>query len=108
MKLSKLVPIALCAAIVACSPSGPEANAPAAEASAPADAAGDTVAIYGDEAPVAIKAEDAEADGDHAHNADGSHAEGEEHAQDAESGQPAKAEAEAEHAHEPGQAAHDH
>lgn len=108
MKLSKLVPIALCALLVACSPSAPEAPAPAAEASAPADAASDTVAVYGDEAPVAIKAEDAAAEGDHAHNADGSHAEGEEHAQAGEGDQPAKTEAEGEHAHEPGQAAHDH
>lgn len=105
MNITKLAPIALCAALVACSPSGPEVQAPVAEASAQADTASDTVAVYGDEAPVAIKA-DSEADGDHAHNADGSHAEGEDHGHDAVGDHPAKAEAE--HAHQPGQEAHDH
>lgn len=76
MNMSKLVPIALCALLVACNQSAPEAAPPAAEAAATADAASETVAVYGDAAPVAIKAE-----------------------------QP---KAEAGHAHEPGQAEHDH
>lgn len=107
MTMSRLAPIALCALFVACSAPAPEAPAPAAGASA-ADPASDTVAVYGDEAPVAIKAEEPEADADHAHNADGSHAEGEDHAHDPQGAQPATADADAEHAHEPGQEAHDH
>ncbi len=105
MNLSKLVPIALCGVLVACNPSTPDAQAPATEAAAPADAASETVAVYGDEAPVAIEAPKPE--GDHAHNADGSHAEGEDHPHDAEGGHPAE-DADAGHAHAPGQEAHDH
>lgn len=107
MNLSQLMPLALCCVLAACSPSAPEATAPAAEATAPANPASDTVAVYGDEAPVAIEAEKPGADGDHPHNADGSHAEGEDHPHDGEVGQPAEA-AKDGHAHEPGQAAHDH
>lgn len=107
MNLSKLVPLAMCCLLVACKPSVPEEAASATEASAPADAASETVAVYGDEAPVAIEAAKPEAEGDHAHNADGSHAEGEDHPHDAEGGHPTE-DTEAEHAHEPGQEAHDH
>lgn len=107
MNLSKLVPLAMCCVLVACKPSAPEAQEPAADAPTPADAASETVAVYGDEAPVAIEAAKPAPEGDHAHNADGSHAEGEDHPHDAEGGH-ATEKAEAEHAHEPGQEAHDH
>ena len=70
-------------------------------AAAPADAAAQTEAVYGDEAPVAIEAEApaAQAD-DHAHNADGSHPEGVEHAD-------AKAEGD-DHPHAEGEGDHSH
>lgn len=61
----------------------PTAATPAAEA--PADAASQTEAVYGDEAPVAIQA-DAHHDDGHAHNADGSHPTGEDHAEGGEEG----------------------
>lgn len=107
MKMSKLAPVALCAMITACSGASTtdaEATQPAADvsnaAAQPADAASQTQAVYGDEAPVAIQADQAKAEDAHAHNEDGSHPEGVEHADEAK--------AEGDHPHEPGQEAHDH
>jgi ABC-type Zn uptake system ZnuABC Zn-binding protein ZnuA len=63
-------------------PASEATSAPATEATATAesaDAASQTEAVYGDEAPVAIEAAPVDDHG-HAHNADGSHAEGDEHA----------------------------
>ena len=110
MNLSKLAPIAVCALLAACSPSDPDTQAPApaagATTSAPVDAAAQTEASYGDEAPVAIEADRPKVEDDHAHAADGSHAEGDEHGDEAGGDQPAKADDA--HAHEAGEADHDH
>ncbi|WP_162616010.1 hypothetical protein [Solilutibacter oculi] len=99
MKLSRLAPIALCVFVAACSQSAPEAQ-PAANNTAPTDAATQTEAVYGDEAPVAIAAEQPKAEEGHAHNEDGSHPEGVEHADEAK--------AEGDHAHEAGEPEDDH
>jgi hypothetical protein len=81
-----------CLLLTACSnEQSTPAPAPSEPATTAAAAASQTEAVYGDEAPVAIEAEPAAAD-DHAHNADGSHPPGVEHADD-------HAEEDADHAH---------
>lgn len=76
---------ALTLLLAACSSGEPAAtdapNDAAPTADAADNAAAQTEAVYGDEAPVAIEAEPADDHG-HAHNADGSHPEGEDHAHD--------------------------
>lgn len=102
MTISRLLPLALCATLAACNPATPDApEAAATPAAADAETDSDTVAVYGDEAPVAIAAE-APVD-DHAHNADGSHVDG----SDADHGADDAA-VDDDHAHPPGQADHDH
>lgn len=81
-------------------PAAATAEPPKTEAAEPADAAAQTEAVYGDEAPVAIEAETpAGHTDDHAHNADGSHPEGVEHAD---------AKAEDDHSHAEGEGEHTH
>lgn len=79
----------------------PAANEAEATAGAtPADAATQTEAVYGDEAPVAIEAEALTGhDDDHAHNADGSHPEGVEHADAKGADEHSHAEGEGDHTH---------
>jgi major membrane immunogen (membrane-anchored lipoprotein) len=80
-------------------PNATDAPADTALAAPAADSAAlQTEAVYGDEAPVAIEAEPADDHG-HAHNADGSHPDGEDHAHD---------EAADDHGHDHGDGDHAH
>jgi len=79
-----LAPLAFALLLAACGAAEPATDA-SADANATDDAANaalQTEAVYGDEAPVAIEAAPPADDHGHAHNADGSHAEGDEHAAD--------------------------
>lgn len=83
MTLTKtLAALAFTLWLTACGGETPTAENAAAAPTGTTDAASQTEAVYGDEAPVAIEAEPVDDHG-HAHNADGSHAEGDEHAHDA-------------------------
>lgn len=108
--IKNLAPMTFALLLAACGSAEPAAQAttessqapvePAAEPTAePAEAATQTEAVYGDEAPVAIDAEPAEAEHGHAHNADGSHAEGNDHGDD---------ESADDHGHDHGDGEHEH
>lgn len=80
MTLTKtLAALAFALLLTACGGETPAAENAAAAPTETTDAASQTEAVYGDEAPVAIEAEPVDDHG-HAHNADGSHAEGDDHA----------------------------
>ena len=76
-----LAALAFTLLLTACGGEAPAAESASAAPTGTADAASQTEAVYGDEAPVAIEAEPVDDHG-HAHNADGSHAEVDEHAHD--------------------------
>ena len=73
--------IAACLLLAACSNDTAAPVTTSQTNAAPAEAASQTEAVYGDEAPVAIEA-DAAGEDEHAHAADGSHPTGEDHAED--------------------------